>query len=125
MNYWKMIAIVMALLAMVGYVKSWYDDQIEAAYNSGKATVKKEYEDKVKKTNEENRAFEERMGTIINDYGASFSSAGVQRSGKELKQLNEIKALIQQDMKYRSCEIDQPVTDARNKIRDLGPGVKQ
>jgi hypothetical protein len=124
MNYWKMIAIVVALLATVGYVKSWYDDQIEAAFNRGSEAVKTEYEEKVKKTNEDNRAFEERMGTIINDYGASFGTSTVQRSGKELKQLNEIKRLIQQDMKYHSCEVDQSVTDARNKVRDLGPGDK-
>jgi hypothetical protein len=121
MNYWKYVTLAMIFIAVVGKAYGWYHEQIDAAYKSGAESVKTEYEEKVKKTNEENRKFEERMGTVINDYGLSFAQTGTQRSKSELKQLNTIEQLIRQDMKYNTCEVDQSVTDARNKIRELGP----
>ena len=121
MSYWKYITVSLIALAALYTVYGWYNDQIDAAYKRGAEAVKTEYEEKVKKTNEENRKFEERMGTIINDYGSSFAQTGAQRSKSELKQLNTIEQLIRQDMKYNTCEVDQSVTDARNKIRELGP----
>lgn len=121
MNYWKYITVLLVVLGALYKVYDWYNDQLAAAYTRGAEAVKTEYEDKVNKTNEENRKFEERMGTIINDYGSSFGQAGAQRSSSELKQLNKIEQLIRQDMKYHTCEVDQASTDARNKIRELGP----
>ena len=121
MNYWKYVTLAMIFIAVVGKAYGWYHNQLDAAYKSGVEAVKTEYEEKVKKTNEENRKFEERMSGIINEYGISIDTSNTQRSGAEIKQLNKIEELIRADMKYSKCEVNQPVTDARNKIRELGP----
>jgi|LauGreDrversion2_6_1035139.scaffolds.fasta_scaffold48000_3 hypothetical protein len=121
MNYWKYVTLSIVFIAIIGKAYGWYNDQLTAAYNSGAAAVKTEYEQKVKTKNEENRAFEERMGAIINDHGASVASTNTQRSGAEIKQLNKIEELIRANIKYNKCEVDQSVTDARNNIRELGP----
>jgi hypothetical protein len=120
-NYWKSITIALVASGILFKVYGWYNDQIDAAYKSGAEAVKTEYEEKVNKANEENRRFEERMGGIINEYGASIGANNTQRHGAEIRQLNKIEELIRADMKYNSCEVDQSVTDARNKIRELGP----
>lgn len=120
-NYWKYITIALVVSGILFKVYGWYNDQLDAAYTRGADSVVKEYKDKVNKANEENRKFEERMGGIINEYGASIGANNTQRHGAEIRQLNKIEELIRADMKYSSCEVDQSVTDARNKIRELGP----
>lgn len=121
MNYWKYVTLAMIFIAVVGKAYGWYHNQLDAAYKNGVEAVKTEYEERVKKTNEENRKFEERMVGIINEYGVSIDASNTQRSGAEIKQLNKIEELIRADIKYNNCEVNQPVTDARNKIRELGP----
>jgi hypothetical protein len=121
MNYWKYVTLSIVFIAIIGKAYGWYNDQIDAAYKSGVKAVKTEYEEKVKKTNEDNRKFEEKIGVIINEYGVSIGASNTQRSGAEIKQLNKIEELIRANIKYNKCEVDQSVTDARNNIRELGP----
>lgn len=121
----KWIGPLLLLAAVAFFVNRAIDNMKEEAYNQGYAKKTEEVQKAVEEENKRNREFEQKLGDAISKYGERIVEESKRRIEKEKIYTNEIETIIKDNPVYQECVVDQQVTDARNKIRRLGPEGEQ
>jgi len=114
---WKVfigIALIFGAYYYVNHVK-------DVAYKEGQQQVLADLKAKTDEENKQNRAFEQKLQTIVDTFGQKAVLEASKRIEKETIQTNTIQTLVKEKPIYTECKVDQSVTDARNAIRELGP----
>lgn len=124
LKYWKYIALVLAVVGLVGGAIFWYNRQIDAAYDLGVQTERVVWEKKVAEENANNRKFELILNNGIERFRQVIKQENTARVEKETKYLGTVETIIKESPLSTECRVPQEVLDARNEIRKLGPETK-
>lgn len=117
LQHWKLFIVITLIIGAYYYVNHIK----HVAYEKGRSEVVAEVKAKTDEENKQNRAFEQKLQSIVDTYGQTAVNEASKRIEKETIQTNTIQTLIKEKPIYTECKVDQSVTDARNAIRELGP----
>lgn len=124
LKYWKYIAMLIAVVGLVGGSIVWYNNQIDDAYSRGVKTERVIWEKKVAEANAKNREFELILNNGIEGFRQVLRQENTARVEKETKYLGTVETIIKESPLSTECKVPQEVLDARNEIRKLGPEAK-
>lgn len=118
---WKIIVPILVFIILAFFVNRWYNNKLEEAFNAGHKEAIEEVRLETEKQNKLNRDFEERLNLQMGKFTSKVTKDIGKRTGSYEKLTKNLEKIILNNERYRTCKVDQEVTEARNKVRELGP----
>lgn len=120
-KYWPYILAAIAIGILVWRINIWYNGKLDESFKSGQESVREEVKKRIEEQNKINKAVNKSNKEGIEQFVKKTIEDSIKRNDKSNKLARDIAAMVAKDEKYAQCVVDQDVTNARNKIRELGP----
>ena len=122
---WKwLLPIIIAIVAYF-WVNNMISNARQEGYDNGYSVAETEFKEKVAAEDKRNREFEDRLKTIIGDYGVTIVKEAMERVSKETILKETLRETIKNNPVYEQCIADTQAIEQRNLIRELGPKSKE
>lgn len=122
-KHWKIIAIIVAVLAAIFLFNRWLSGVKKEAYDNGVVAERTIWQAEVARQNAANREYERNLAAEVLNLSNRVIERENIRTVKETTHTNIVKELIEKDPDAALCKVEPEVLVQRNAIRRLGPNL--
>jgi hypothetical protein len=115
-QYWKYIAIILAVVAVYLFVVGKINDMKQEAYNNGVSDERGRVIKLIRNENARNRTFEQSLQTSLDGFGKKLDAIQRDRIIREVVYRDKLIRLVDNDPSQQ-CKVNPEVTKLHNQIR--------